>query len=207
VVEVFTDGSDTSHATFVSNAGLYRIVETLGGPGDLNGDGHPDLVFSAADSHIGARYAGRVEVVWGPIPFGVHELASTDRLTLRGDSDSQMVECPAVIPDATGDGRDELAIGAYHRFDTNFVGKTYLWPGADISGTLVAGEDMAVVADEGGADSVQIHGYCTRPWQSVGSVGDVNGDGLGDLAIRGAVGEEDDPDRLDNLFLFLGAAP
>ena len=43
---------------------------------------------------------------------------------------------------------DELAIGAYHRFDTNFVGKTYLWPGADISGTLVAGEDMAVVADQ-----------------------------------------------------------
>jgi hypothetical protein len=205
VIEVFTDETISPYATFVSNAGLYRIVDVLGGPGDLNGDGHADLVFSAADSHIGARSAGRVEVVWGPIDTGLQELARKDRLTIRGDLDSQNVECPAVLPDATGDGRDELAIGAYFAHN-GLKGMTYVWAGEDLSGTLIAGQDMVVVADEG-IGSAQVHGYCAGNWQSAGSVGDANGDGLGELLIRGAVAREDDPEMRDTLFLFLGVQP
>jgi hypothetical protein len=206
VIEVFTDETISPYATFVSNAGLYRIVADLGGAGDLNGDGHADLVFSAADSHIGARSAGRVEVVWGPIDTGLQELAMTDRLTIRGDLDAQNIDCPAVLPDATGDGRDELAIGANFAHDTGLTGVTYVWAGEDLSGTLIAGQDMVVVADAG-LGSTQAHGYCADTGPGAGSVGDANGDGLGDLLIRGAVAREDDPEMRDTLFLFLGVQP
>jgi hypothetical protein len=204
-IDLYSDESGEPASMIVSNSGYRNIVEHLGGPGDLDGDGHADLVFSAGDSHIGARSAGRVEVVWGPIDTGLQELAMTDRLTIRGDLDSQNVECPAVLPDATGDGRDELAIGAYFAHN-GLKGMTYVWAGEDLSGTLIAGQDMVVVADEG-IGSAQVHGYCAGNWQSAGSVGDANGDGLGELLIRGAVAREDDPEMRDTLFLFLGVQP
>jgi len=204
VVEVFTDGTGVPETSVVSNAYYRRIVEHLGGPGDLDGDGHPDLVFSAQDSHIGAYNAGRVHVLWGPLEVGTVELVTQDQLVIRGEVDDQDVSCPAVIPDTDGDGRDDLAIGAYSAWlEDGTRGSTYVWLGERLDTTLVAGDGMAVMADRQ-PGSMQNHGYCTWQWRAVGSPGDVDGDGLGDILVRGALDPASDPEQTDSLFLFLG---
>ena len=206
VIELFTDSTEFADTSIVSNAYYYRIVDHLGGPGDLNGDGHPDLVFSALTSHVRAYDAGRVHVLWGPLGSGPQQLAELPQLVIHGDTDNQLVECPSVVPDTNGDGRDDLAIGAYGVVgDDGARGATYLWMGEPLDATVVAGDGMAVLQD-GKPGSQQVHGFCTWQWQAASSPGDVNGDGLGDLLVRGAVVRALDPSETESLFLFLGGA-
>ena len=207
VIELFTDTSGFTDTTIVSNVFYRRIVGHLGGPGDLNGDGHADLVFGAIYSHLNAWNAGRVHVVWGPIPDGNLELLDLPQAVIRGSIMDEAAECPEVLPDANGDGRDDLAIGARGLTDADgAVGATYVWLGAHIDGTLTAGDDMARLMDQG-IGSGQHHGSCRfdAHLRSSASVGDVNGDGLGDLLIRGGTTEALDPEQTDSLFLFFGS--
>ena len=101
-------------------------------PGDLDGDGDPDLALSSPAS--GAVW------LWSGVPSGV---TSTDRadVTVRGDAESfgAALACDA---DRDGDGADELVVGdplsvgvgAVHLFALPLGGAADLSP-ADATGT------------------------------------------------------------------------
>ena len=201
MIELFTDSTEFADTSIVSNAYYYRIVDHLGAS-DLNGDGCPDL--ASALTHVRAYDAGRCTCSGAP---GVWPAAAgrLPQLVIHGDTDNQLVECPSVVPDTNGDGRDDLAIGVTVAGDDGARGATYLWMGEPLDATVVAGDGMAVLQD-GKPGSQQVHGFCTWQWQAASSPGDVNGDGLGDLLVRGAVVRALDPSETESLFLFLGGA-
>ena len=207
VLEVFTDDGLEPQATIVSNAYYRYIYHKFGGPGDLNGDGYADLVFSA-ESNIYAWESGRVHVVWGPLE-GVVELAEARQTVILGTFEGQGLHHPSAIPDTTGDGRDDLLIGAYYGGqlgDDAPRGTSYLWPGADLDATLLAGDGMVVLDDGLIGSNYGAPGYSDNNYRPSGSIGDINGDGFGELLIRGGLSVEEDPDSLDSLFLFLGGS-
>lgn len=101
----------------------------------------------------------------------------------------------ARVPDTNGNGSDDVVIGAYGEgagAEMDRSGRAYLYDGS--TGELL--ESISVPSE-------QQYGYFGF---SVAGIGDVNGDGAGDLVI-GAVFEDPDPDRVDagRVYLISGA--
>jgi hypothetical protein len=101
----------------------------------------------------------------------------------------------ACVPDANGDASDDVVIGAYGEASTTAMDRTgsaYLYNGA-------TGELLQVLS----SPSEQQYGYFGF---SVAGMGDVNGDGAGDLVI-GAVFEDPDPELVNagHVYLMSGA--
>jgi hypothetical protein len=207
VLSIYTDHTAEADSHIVSNVFYREIVERLGGPGDLNGDGHPDIVFAPATSPIGAYDAGRAHVVWGPLAEGVSELVDLPQVVLIGDETYQNVNCPAVLGDTDGDGRAELALGARTTVsdDPARVGATYIWLGRDTTGTHTVSEATTLIGGSNASD-VSYQGTCQLSRSAHISPGDMNGDGLHDLVVRGTASIERDPDREDSIFTFYGVA-
>jgi len=81
----------------------------------------------------------------------------------------------ANIGDINGDGRDDIGVGA--PFSSMECGKVYIYTGSwDIIDTHV---DLKL-------ESYDAYPYCDLHFgESVGSAGDFNGDGIGDVAVSG----------------------
>jgi hypothetical protein len=97
----------------------HHVGKTVAGGGDLDGDGHPDVVLSGA-------YA-EPEGVWvyrGPLA-GTRALADADVVLTGAESFGASA---SIDGDLDGDGRAELVVGAwaYEGADVN-TGAVYVW--------------------------------------------------------------------------------
>ncbi len=198
-VYVFTseiaDGASVRDADAVlrGSAALDYAGWTIGSAGDLDADGYGDLFVSAHGDDEAASGAGAVFVFFGPVR-GEKTLDEAD-VVLRGTASADSAGLGAAgVGDVNGDGFDDFAVGAY--------------------GDDGAGEDAGAVhvffgpvrQDLGMTDAdVRIEGVADRQWvgASVASAGDVNRDGVADLAI-GAVGDSTNGVGAGAVFLFLG---
>ena len=157
--------------------------------GDANGDGLADLVLSAPAYDPGGATGGRTDagavfVVFGVPGFGDLDVGgpafSTRGFRIDGAAaGDQAGYALAALPDSDGDGRSELLIGAPRaeadgRIDS---GAVFMVRGG-------SGSDPVDLADLG-ARSVRIDGALSQDYLgvSVASVGDMTGDGRGDLMI------------------------
>ena len=159
---------------------------------DINGDGIDDLFATSlgeAFNGVVSIYLGQAEV--GPAPLPVATIAGEGKFQLLGVGSSL-----AGAGDVNGDGYDELLVGA--RFYPEMIestGRAYmLYGGEDLPETRTASgaEDLEWIST--GMDRQDQHG-----WSVVG-LGDLNGDGLDDLAIT-APGAGQNAGRVD---VFLG---
>ena len=146
------------------------------GAGDLNGDGYEDVVVGAVTQ--GLNEEGRAFVYHGS-PTGV---GSTP--TLRLDNPQRQARgffgsSVARAGDLNGDGFPDLAIGAYGQGTgpAAFSGAAFVYYGG--SGGVSAAPDVSVANP-----SEQTEGFFGY---SLASAGDVDGDGVADLAV-GAYG-------------------
>jgi hypothetical protein len=175
----------TTEADYVIAGATYGddIGQTLAGIGDVDGDGRDDLAVGGASgcyvflgSSFGSVAARSVtDADWEFSPPG----SSAPMLSGAGDVD--------------GDGLADFLVGQFSSTEgEDYSGRTYLFLGADLGapGTLSTGDAAYVFAGEDGQDVV---GDSTDDWSGwgVSRAGDIDGDGLDDLAI-GAHGWDGD---------------
>ena len=156
----------------------------LAGVPDVDGDGRGDLLIGASEEDGGAPEAGRAYVYSGATGMLLNTLQSPSpqNLGLFGGS-------VAGVPDADGDGRGDLLIGA--RFESGGdteAGRVYLFSGAsgDLIRTLVS--QNPEVSGQFGV--------------SVAGVADADGDEQGDLLV-GAALEDGGAEDAGRAYLFL----
>ncbi|MBN1335460.1 MAG: FG-GAP repeat protein, partial [Deltaproteobacteria bacterium] len=168
-------------ATFTGEATFDYAGRTLSGAADVNGDGLPDLLVGAYGSDDGARGGGETYLVLGSeVRYsGSHGIDEADASWV-GDTESEYTSLEiALAPDLDGDGFDDIAIGTYRNSDvTTESGKVYVVYGA--SGGWTANTSLA------SADASWLgQGEYDHVGRAVAGLGDVDGDGYGDLLVGG----------------------
>ena len=162
---------DASHRIVLPDLGLGggSVLSS-----DMNGDGQDDLIFSLDRSNLGGENAGAVFLVLGPIDANLSLEDGYDALWY-GSPGSNAGYSTDDLGDVTGDGKADIVVGAYE-YDQNAPegGAAYIIFGGDNEGDFeLADADVVLFGD---AD--ENLGY------EVSSAGDVNGDGVLDVAIH-----------------------
>ena len=163
---------EASHAVLKgATAGDLAGFSVTGG--DVDGDGYSDVLVGAPENDMGGNAAGAAYLVRGPIS-GAVDLASADLTIVGENTDDQVGSALSVAPDIDGDGGADLVIGAA-REDSggSDAGAAYIILGAP-TGTLDLLNASARI--QGDAADEQLG-------SSVAGLGDVDGDGSGDVLL------------------------
>jgi len=142
---------------------------TVGRAGDVNGDGFDDVILGAHTDSNGQSAEGRA--------FAYHGSASGPSAAPSwiAESDQEHAHFGVSVGtagDVNGDGFDDVIVGAYH-FDNDqgSEGRAFVYHGSP-SGLSTTPAWTAEGDQEGASFGV-----------SVGTAGDVNGDGFGDVIV------------------------
>ena len=142
--------------------------------GDLDGDGHADLVASQPDEDAPSRGAGQVRVF---LDLTATEIGQADWTIEGTNREAACGSSVRVVTDMDGDGKDELVVGA---------------PGDDTGaaeGGVVAlflGGELGVVALEDARARIYGTSSNDRVGQQASPAADVDGDGDADIAVSAA---------------------
>jgi len=167
---------------------------SVGGAGDVNGDGYSDLIIGAPDMTQGFGREGGAFVYLGG---AMGPSASADWSVFGGQGTALLGEAVAGAGDVNGDGYGDVIVGV-RRYDNGETDEgramVFLGSSAGLAGTPVWT-----------AEGEQNNAYFGN---AVATAGDVNRDGYSDIII-GARGYDDLPAFQPNegrAFLYLGSA-
>jgi hypothetical protein len=168
IYSLSTASSKLSGEASGDNAG-----SSASGVGDVSGDGIDDIAVGAP----GEGGTGAVYIWFGPVPTGPLNLASAD-VKLTGEASGDYAGASVSgVGDVSGDGIDDLAVGATGESGT---GAAYVVFGPLLPGETSLGDAELKLTGEVSGDSAGTY---------VGSAGDINSDGANDLAV-GAPGDD-----------------
>lgn len=172
---------------------------TLAGSGvksgtDLNSDGNTDILVAVPGAHgpsgeaidtgmpaEGDPWSGAIYAVLGPIDSDI--ALDTTTTAFRGSYTDHGVGGMTVLGDQDGDGRSELAIGLNRDNRRGFDAGAVALLSGPITGELTV-DDARHIGAAGPGD---------RAGTAVVSTGDMNGDGIEDLAISAPYAESRPP--------------
>ncbi len=145
-------------------AGNDRFGSRIAGPGDVNGDGFSDVAIGAPYFTSSLVHAGQVKVFLG----SASGLATTSGWTINGDeTEGQLGWMASSAGDVNADGASDLLVGSYV-LGASDAGRAFVYSGL--------GSTIPFWTRNGDLPG-DWFGFAGA------GVGDVNGDGFGDLAI------------------------
>jgi len=173
----FTLGSDAARGFTISGAASDDEAGiAVAGAGDVDQDGYDDVVVGANSAAGGGVSRGSAYVVFGsPATADVDLAAGGTRIArYNGNADNDMLgRWVAGGSDISGDGKPDVVIAAQKGTGTAYVGVVvHVVRGA--STTIAAAGTDAWTVTGPGADSFAA---------ALALPGDLNGDGIGDLAV------------------------
>ncbi len=146
-----------------------RFGHAVGTAGDVNGDGFGDVIVGAPYYHLGQNDEGRVYVFCGSAS-GLG--ASPDWMAAGEQAGAKFGSPAACAGDVNGDGFSDVIVGA-HVYDHDEIdeGRVYVYHGS--ASGLSTTPDWMAESDQAS----------TQFGHSVGTAGDVNGDGFSDVIV------------------------
>lgn len=173
-----------------SQAGA-RFGSSVGTAGDVNGDGYSDVIIGAPEHTNGQTEEGRVYVYFG----GASGLGGSGAWVAEGNDEFiAFGSSVGTAGDVNGDGYSDIVIGArqYSHGETN-EGRAYVYYGK--ASGLGATHSWST-------ESGKANAYLGN---SVGTAGDVNGDGYADVII-GADWYDNGLTKQGRVYVFPGSA-
>lgn len=150
----------------------------VSGAGDFNGDGLADIVIGAPNARVNDQIqAGRAYIVFGrrqPGAVDLNNLGSGGEIISGAQAYSLLGLSVSGAGDVNGDGLSDVLIGAPGA-GVDDEGRAYIVLGRRTVGTT--GPSVSVISG---------NSYFDRVGRYVSGAGDVNGDGLSDVIIRGS---------------------
>ena len=155
--------------TAESEQAVAHFGQSVGTAGDVNGDGYSDVIVGAENYQNGQVGEGRAYVYLG----GPAGLADSAAWTTEGDQDyAYFGQSVGTAGDVNGDGYSDVIVGAFGYTNGQVgEGRAYVYLGGPDG--LSANAAWTAEGDQEGAQ----FGY------SVGTAGDVNGDGYSDVIV------------------------
>ena len=177
--------------TAESNQASSQFGWSVGGAGDVNGDGYSDVVVGAINYSNGQTNEGRAFVYHG----SATGLSLTPNWTAESNqAGAQFGGAVGTAGDLDGDGYADVAVGSstFESGETN-EGGVFIYEGTAFG--LPNNSTTFVQSNQGGA----------QLGNAVGTAGDVNGDGYSDL-IAGCYAYANGQFQEGRAFVYLGSA-
>jgi hypothetical protein len=161
--------STTPNWTAESDQADAWFGTSVGTAGDVNGDGYADVIVGADGYDNGQDEEGRAFVYHG----SASGLSTTPDWTAEGDQeDAYFGTSVGTAGDVNGDGYADVIVGAYRYTNGEAIeGRAFVYHGS--ASGLSTTPDWT-------AESDQVQAYFGK---SVGTAGDVNGDGYSDVIV------------------------
>jgi hypothetical protein len=143
---------------------------SVSGAGDVDGDGHADLLISGAENDEGGRDAGAAYLALGPVT-GTLSLSLADAKLVGEDAGDYAGAFVSDAGDVDGDGHADVLVGALNP-GGHYAGAAYLVLGG-VTGTLdLSLADAKLVGERAGDEACIVSG-----------AGDVDANGHDDLLV------------------------
>ena len=186
------DPSTTPNWIAESNVAAAWLGRSAAPAGDVNGDHYADVIVGAPEYADGQTTGGAAFVYQGSVS-GLAPMPNW-RAT-AGQEDSDFGYSAGTAGDVNGDGYADVIIGA-PSYTTAFYpqGLVFVYHGS--ASGLSPDPDWAVIGDD-------IDGYFGR---SVGTAGDVNGDGFSDVVVGAPGADLPNLDGSGRVFVYHGSA-
>ncbi len=181
--------STTPDWTAESNQAYARFGSSVGTAGDVNGDGYADIIIGEPDYDHEQTSEGRVVVYYGDSSG----LSTTPNWTAESNqTSSNFGNAVNTAGDVNGDGYSDIIIGAMHyNHGETYEGMTFVYHGS--ASGLSSSPDWTAESNQTKANL----GY------SVGTAGDINGDGYADI-ITSAHFYDNDQTNEGGVFVYYG---
>jgi hypothetical protein len=162
--------------------------------GDVNGDGIDDIVFGVLGGDSGEAYAGEAYVIYGTAErirslVDLSALKPKDGFIIQGDAAGDLAGVSvSSAGDVNGDGIDDIIVGAAYGNDGGEnAGEAYV-----VFGTAEATRGPLDLTNFTPGDGFIIQGDAAddHAGRSVSTAGDVNGDGIDDIIVGAADGDD-----------------
>jgi len=145
----------------------------VAGAGDVDGDGHDDLLVGARNNDTGWSDSGTAYLVLGPVT-GELDLGSADARLTGEDSGDHAGQSVSGAGDVNGDGYEDVLVGSMGNGEGGIeAGAAYVVLGP-VTGDLDLGSAQAKLMGESAADTAG---------SSLSGAGDIDGDGFDDLLV------------------------